>query len=139
MSELNLKGRNFIDEFVFKASRSSGAGGQNVNKVNTKVELRFNIKNSQLLSDVEKELMLKKLFKKINIQGELIIISQTDRSQLKNKENTIEKFYLLMKRALTLQPKRKVTKPTKASIEKRLEDKQKRSYQKLFRKKMNTD
>ena len=118
-----IRDRDFQNEFVFQASRSGGPGGQNVNKVSTKVELRFNVANSALLSDDEKAIISAKLINKINNLGELILVSQTDRSQLKNKEKVIEKFYLLIIKALTPRKKRLKTKPTKASVEKRLESK----------------
>ena len=113
----------FERELVFTSSRSSGPGGQHVNKVSTKVELRFHIPNSGLLNDEEKDILLIKLKNKINSEGELIIVSQDERSQLKNKEKTIEKFYELLQKALTPPKKRKPTKPTQASKEKRLEKK----------------
>jgi ribosome-associated protein len=131
---MELRDRNFQDEFVFQASRSSGPGGQNVNKVSSKVELRFNITNSALLSDDEKIIIGEKLINKINKSGELVLIAQTDRSQLKNKEKVIEKFYMLLEKALTPQKKRHKTKPTKASIEKRLVSKKVKSLIKSARK-----
>ena len=120
---MNIRDRNFEDEFVFQASRSGGPGGQNVNKVSSKVELRFNIETSALLTEEEKGIILIKLANKINKVGELVIIAQTDRSQLKNKEKVIEKFYLLLEKVLTLRKKRLNTKPTRASVERRLESK----------------
>jgi len=120
---VNIRDRNFEDEFVFQASRSGGPGGQNVNKVSSKVELRFNIETSALLTEEEKGIILIKLANKINKVGELVIIAQTDRSQLKNKEKVIEKFYLLLEKVLTLRKKRLNTKPTRASVERRLESK----------------
>ncbi|MCD4790284.1 MAG: aminoacyl-tRNA hydrolase [Bacteroidales bacterium] len=108
---------------MFTSSRSSGPGGQHVNKVSTKVELRFHIPNSGLLNDEEKDILLIKLKNKINSEGELIIVSQDERSQLKNKEKVIEKFYELLQKALIPPKKRKPTKPTQASKEKRLEKK----------------
>ena len=118
-----INGRDFINEFIITASRSSGAGGQNVNKVNTKVELRFHVSDSQLLTDHEKVIIHHKLINKISIDGFLIIVSQTERSQLQNKEIAIEKFYMMIEKALTPRIKRKPTRPTRASKEKRLETK----------------
>lgn len=120
---MDIRDRNFQDEFVFQASRSGGPGGQNVNKVSSKVELRFHIANSALLNDEEKTIIAEKLINKINNLGELILVSQTERSQLQNKEKVIVKFYFLINKALTPRKKRLNTKPTKASVEKRLESK----------------
>lgn len=129
-----LNERDFSSELHFSASRSSGPGGQNVNKVNTKVELRFHVASSTLLSDEEKALLLEKLAKKINTEGELIIVSQTERSQIKNKEMVIEKFHALLTRALTPRKKRKPTQPSQASKEERLEEKRKQAEKKDRRK-----
>jgi ribosome-associated protein len=115
--------RDFSSELIFQASRSSGPGGQNVNKVSSKVELRFDVKNSQLLSNEEKSILAVKLANKINKQEELVLIAQTDRSQLKNREKVTEKFYTLITKALMPQKWRYKTKPSKSSVEKRLESK----------------
>ena len=119
----DLKDRDFSPEFVFTTSRSSGPGGQHVNKVSTRVELRFNLTQSQLLAETVKEIIHTKLAAKINSEGEIILVSQSERSQLMNKEKVIEKFYLLIIKALTPVKKRKPTKPSQAAIEKRLEEK----------------
>ena len=122
-----MEERDFGNELHFSASRSSGPGGQNVNKVSSKVELRFHVASSVLLSDAEKEMITEKLATRINAAGELILVSQAERSQLKNKERVTEKFYLLVSRALTPRKKRKATKPSAASREERLETKRRQS------------
>jgi ribosome-associated protein len=132
--EMNLRDRNFKDEFIFQATRSSGPGGQNVNKVSSKVELRFNYLNSTSLDEEEKAQVGIKLVNRINNLGEIVLTAQTDRSQLKNKEIVIEKFYSLLEKALTPQKKRHKTRPTKGSVEKRLESKRVRASIKASRK-----
>lgn len=131
---MDISDRDFINEFIFQASRSSGPGGQNVNKVSSKVELRFNLWSSALLDEQEKAIIAEKLTNKINKEGELVLVAQTDRSQLKNKEKVIEKFYHLLEKALMPPKKRYKTKPTKASVEKRLESKRVKSSIKTSRK-----
>lgn len=118
-----IRERNFENEFNINASKSSGPGGQNVNKVSTKIELRFKISDSILLSDEEKEIINQKLRTRINNEGELLLISQSERSQLQNKELAIEKFYALIEKALLPVRKRKPTKPSYASKIRRLEHK----------------
>jgi ribosome-associated protein len=120
MTDLILNIPDLSSEFQFITSRSSGPGGQNVNKVNSKVELRFDIQNSVLLSDNQKEILLAKLATKISSDGILSIVSQRDRSQLANKEDATGKFYILISRALKPVKIRKSTRPTKGSVEKRL-------------------
>lgn len=127
---------NIVDlsvELEFLTSRSSGPGGQNVNKVNSKVELRFDIPNSKILTGEQKERLLIKLATKVTGDGVLIIASQRDRSQLSNKEDAIIKFYKLVNSALKPVKKRKATRPTKSSIENRLTGKRIRSEVKQSR------
>ncbi len=118
-----IQDRDFGSEFVFQASRSSGPGGQNVNKVSSKIELRFNYLTSANLDEEEKALIGEKLSNIINKENEIVLTSQADRSQLRNKDKVIEKFYSLIEKALMPQKKRYKTKPTKGSVERRLESK----------------
>ncbi|HKK41330.1 MAG TPA: alternative ribosome rescue aminoacyl-tRNA hydrolase ArfB [Bacteroidales bacterium] len=134
-----LKERNFENEFVFSATRSSGPGGQNVNKVSSRIELRFNIKETRLFSEEEKLLLFKKLEKRINREGEIIIVSQSERSQFANRTEAVERFYKLISRSLTVQKKRKKTTPNLASKLKRLDDKHKKSTKKKLRKDSGID
>lgn len=125
-------------EIVFSATKSSGPGGQNVNKVNTQVELRFSVTDSKLFSEDEKKRIFLKLKNKINSEGELILYSQTERTQLNNKENVLEKFYELVEKALTIQKKRIKSVPTLASRIKRLEKKKYQALKKQFRRRPDT-
>lgn len=139
MNISELKERNFEGEFRFSASRSKGPGGQNVNKLNTKVELRFNIYHSKILLDGEKSLINAKLRSKMNQSGELIIYSQETRSQIRNKQLAIEKFFLIISKALIPERKRIKTRRTKRSQEHRLKRKNIRSMVKKTRSKPDID
>lgn len=132
---MNISSINFEPEFVFKTSRSGGKGGQNVNKVSSKVELDFHVTNSQLLSEEQKEKIRIKLANRINKEGFLQIISQTERSQLANKEKVIRKFYELLLKVFKPVKKRVKTKPSKAAKEKRIKSKKIISEKKSLRKK----
>ncbi|WP_266203483.1 alternative ribosome rescue aminoacyl-tRNA hydrolase ArfB [Pontibacter kalidii] len=129
----NLEERGLERELQFQASRSGGAGGQNVNKVNTKVELRFQVEGSELLTEEEKALVQEKLGSRINNEGYLQVVCQTERSQLQNKELCVQRFYELLRQALTRQKKRKATKPTRSSVRRRLEGKKKQADKKASR------
>jgi ribosome-associated protein len=133
MKPEELKVRNFENECVFSASRSGGAGGQNVNKVSTKVELRINILTSDILTSEEKIRIREKLKNRINKEGELVISSQSERTQLMNKIKVINKFYILVSKALTQSPYRKVTRPSLSSKMERLDNKKKRGSIKKLR------
>jgi ribosome-associated protein len=134
MNREELISRNLDNEFIFSTSRSSGPGGQNVNKVSTKVELRFNLLLTSGFSEEEKTLIFNKLKNKINKESEIILVAQSERTQLMNKVAVTEKFYDLVSKALTLQKKRKSTKPTLSSKIKRLEGKRSRGIIKKLRK-----
>lgn len=124
-------------EFSFKAVRSSGAGGQNVNKVSSKVVLSFDLLNSKGLTDDEKTLLQTKLKTKLTQDGILILTSEEDRNQLKNKEKVIKKCFKLLENALVVPKERKETKIPRAVKEKRLNAKKVMSVLKQNRKKPN--
>lgn len=126
---------NLRNELKFKAVRSSGAGGQHVNKVSSKVELFFDLENSIELTLEEKQLLLKNLKTKLTKEGFLMLQCDESRSQHKNKEIVIKRFLDLITNGLKVPKKRKPTKPTKSSIEKRIDKKKKTAYKKAFRRK----
>lgn len=128
-----------IQELRFKAIRSSGPGGQNVNKTASKIELSFDVENSLGLSANEKERIRAKLGKRLTKEGLLIIQCDTARSQHQNKNLALKRFFELLKKALRVQKKRKPTKPSKSSIEKRLNSKGKTSEKKANRRKPSLD
>lgn len=124
-----------ISELNFKAVRSSGAGGQNVNKVSSKVVLTFDLLNSLALSDEEKERSQKKLKSKLTSEGILILNCDEDRSQLKNKAIVTKRFLEMIAKSIVITKKRKPTAIPKSVIEKRLKDKSTNSEIKQNRKK----
>ena len=129
----DLKNRISESEFQVLTSRSSGPGGQNVNKVNTKVEIHFNVQLSAGLSASEKELICKTLKNRINSAGELVVKSQSERTQLSNRKKAFEKLLFLLSAALTEKPERKPTAPSGRSKAERLDEKKKRGKIKKMR------
>lgn len=124
---------------TFKTSRSGGKGGQNVNKVSSKVELIFNITDAPFFNSEERALLIERLASRLDQEGNLHIVSQEDRSQLLNKEKTIAKLLALLKSGLHVQKKRKPTKIPKAVVRKRLENKQSIAAKKESRKRPQLD
>jgi ribosome-associated protein len=125
----------FESEIYFKTSRSSGSGGQNVNKVSTKVELNFDVVHSKLLTEAEKKLIFSKLSNRINKEGVLKVTVQETRSQFENKEIALKKFKELIAASFRKTKRRIRTKTSKGAKEKRLSSKKKHSEQKRSRSK----
>lgn len=123
-------------EIQIQTTRSGGKGGQNVNKVETAVIAYFNIVNSQILSQQQKEVISEKLSNRINSEGSLVVKSQTFRTQLENKENAIKKVNDLITSALKKKKPRIATKPSRQSKEKRIESKKRSAQIKEARKKL---
>lgn len=121
-------------EITVKTSRSGGKGGQHVNKVSTKVELAFDLVNTQLLPEEQKALLLERLSGKLTKEGILLIVSQSERTQLGNKRVATAKLVELLEKNLIIEKKRKPTKVPKSVIEKRLIAKKRRGEIKKFRK-----
>ncbi|SMO65696.1 ribosome-associated protein [Solitalea koreensis] len=120
-------------ELIYQTSRSCGKGGQNVNKVASKVEVGFNILLSNLFNPEQKEVLLTKLQSLITNDNLIKVVCEKDRSQLLNKQKAIEKLAHLLEKSLKIKKQRKATNPSKASVEKRLKEKQARAYIKINR------
>ena len=134
-----VKKEQLLKEVAFKAVRSSGAGGQHVNKVSSKIQLSFDIAKSKVLNDVQKEWLLKNLASKLSKGQVLMLQSGLSRSQIKNKEIVIKRFFKIIESGLIIKKKRTKTKPSKASIRKRLKKKKLLSDKKQTRKKPELD
>lgn len=120
-------------ELLFTTSRSGGPGGQHVNKVNTKITLRWDVRNSAQIDEDQRSLIMSKLSNVINKEGELVIYAQSSRSQLQNKEEVIAKLDDLLNKAFFVAKPRKPTKPSKASVKKRLDKKKRHGAKKKLR------
>ena len=128
--------KDLIRELTFTTSRSSGPGGQNVNKVNSKVTLKFDVLHSSVLSQEQKELIIKKLATRITTEGKLVLTSQENRSQIQNKEDVLSKLNDLLIKVFTPRKVRKATKPNKAAKHARVKSKKLRSEKKQWRQKL---
>jgi ribosome-associated protein len=128
-----------IQELNFKAIRSSGSGGQHVNKVSSKVELHFDVENSSVLNEEQKQLLLNSLKSKLTNKNKLILQCDESRSQHKNKELVIDRFFELIKKGLYVPKKRRPTKVPKSAVKKRLKTKRIQSEKKADRKKPDLD
>ncbi len=123
-----------ISELTFKAIRSSGPGGQHVNKTASKVEVSFSLENSEALSEIEKERLRTKLSSKISSEGIIMLQCGETRSQHRNKAIVIERLVELLQKNLKVAKPRKKTKPSKGAIERRLKSKKENAFKKSNRK-----
>ena len=130
---------NILKELNFKATRSSGPGGQHVNKTSSKIELTFYLENSLSLSENEKAFLKVKLVSKLTKENVLILFCEETRSQHRNKEISIKRFLELLKTNLIRPKKRQKTKPSKGALKRRVETKKRTSIKKALRKKPNFD
>lgn len=136
MASRKINIEELVKELEFSASSSGGPGGQNVNKVATKVTLRFDVSRTSLLSEAEKATIKTKLSTKITTDGVLVLSAQENRSQLQNKQAVIRKAETLLNNALIKKKPRKPTRPTKAAIQNRINAKKQQSEKKEWRKKL---
>lgn len=131
---MEVSHERLLPHISFRTSRSSGPGGQNVNKVSSRVELLFDFLRSDALTEDEKNIISKKLQKYITEDNSIQVFSQESRSQLNNKEIALNKLLNLLKNALAIQKPRKPTRPGRKAVEKRLESKKYQALKKIQRK-----
>ncbi|QOI98261.1 MAG: aminoacyl-tRNA hydrolase [Flammeovirgaceae bacterium] len=131
-----ITSQNIVHELHFVTSRSSGPGGQHINKTNSRVTLRWNVANSTALTHEQRLLSIQKLARYISHDGDLVLHAQTSRSQLQNKSQVIQKLDTLLQKAFAVKKKRMATRPTSASRLKRLEGKKRKAEKKQWRKKL---
>jgi ribosome-associated protein len=123
----------FLPEITFQTSRSSGPGGQNVNKVESRVELRWHLADSQVLSALQKQLILEKVGNQLTAEGLLLVTAQDDRSQLRNKEIALARFHELLQKSLRRPKPRRATRPSAGAVRQRLEGKKRQGEKKANR------
>jgi ribosome-associated protein len=127
----------FLPEIAYQTSRSSGPGGQNVNKVESRVELRWNLAQSQVLTPIQKQLILEKIAGQLTTEGYLLVVAQDDRSQLRNKEIALARFHELLQKSLRRPKPRRATRPSAGAVRQRLEGKKRQGEKKANRRKLN--
>ena len=128
-----------LNELNIKAIRSSGAGGQHVNKTSSKIELTFNLENSLALNEDEKSRIRTKLASKITNDNNIIVYCEETRSQHKNKELAIKRLVSLLEESLKVSKKRKATKPSRTVVKKNIEKSKRHSMKKALRKRPKID
>ncbi len=122
-----------LSEVIFKASRSSGAGGQNVNKVSSRVTLRFSVRDSNLFTAAEKALLLEKLGNLLTKEGELLVSCEQERSQLRNRGLALRKLEAVLADGLAVATLRMVTEPSASAVRARVADKRRQGEKKARR------
>ena len=135
MASRRLTASMLTKELTFSASRSGGPGGQNVNKVNTKVTLKFDVLHSEILNEEEKDLIAEKLASQLTKEGVLVLTAQDKRSQLENKEAVVLKLEKMLVKAFTKRKVRKASKPSMTAIQKRITKKKQQGEKKRWRQK----
>lgn len=126
-------------ELSFHFSRSGGPGGQHVNRTETRVELRFDLAHTPSLSDDQRERVLRRLVSYVDTTGVMHLVSQSSRSQWRNREEVVERFRTLMRGALRVPKKRRATEPSRAARQRRLEEKKRRGEIKRQRRDVSSD
>ena len=135
ISQRRITAGLLASEVIFSTSRSSGPGGQNVNKVNSKVTLQFDVEKSMLLTPEEKQVVRQKLGSRMTTEGVLLLTAQESRSQLGNKEAVMGKFDRLLAKAFEKRKPRKATRPSKGAVQNRIKKKKEHSKKKKWRRK----